>query len=159
MTNTSETTLQLTTAGDLQPSAKLDEGDLFPLPTPDNPGTPATKLSPLMTAVYESMRDSGVPVPDSYLHPGVAGAVTANTSIADNRVARCTPSVGTPSPPPPIPSLTTGEIYRGVKKIIARQTHLPDGVTALGAFWVISTWFQDVLNLAPCLVITGPAHE
>jgi hypothetical protein len=61
--------------------------------------------------------------------------------------------------PTPPTSIIAGGLYTRVKEIIAAQTPLPDGDSALAAFWAISTWFQDILNLAPCLVITGPAHE
>jgi hypothetical protein len=94
MTDTIETTLPPTTAGDLQSSAKLDERDLVAPPASDNLGTPAIKLSPLIRGMYESMRRMGVPVSDSYLQSGAVGAVTGNKSIADKHAARCTPLGG-----------------------------------------------------------------
>jgi hypothetical protein len=45
------------------------------------------------------------------------------------------------------------------KRMIAERTGLPHDVSALVAFWAISTWFQEALPVIPCLVITGPAHE
>jgi len=31
--------------------------------------------------------------------------------------------------------------------------------TELLSYWIIATWFQDVLRVLPCLVITGPMHS
>jgi hypothetical protein len=42
---------------------------------------------------------------------------------------------------------------------IRAQTDLPQGISSLIAFWVISTWFQDALTVLPCLVISGVAHD
>lgn len=43
--------------------------------------------------------------------------------------------------------------------MIAGRTRLPDSVSALVAFWAISTWFLEALTVFPLLVISGPAHE
>jgi hypothetical protein len=59
----------------------------------------------------------------------------------------------------PIPNGATYELFTQIKRIIADQTHVSADVSALLTFWVISTWFQEALTLAPCLAITGPAHE
>src|SRR5271163_3480051 len=58
--------------------------------------------------------------------------------------------------PPPSKAL---EIFTTMKHTIKAQTHLSDADTAIAAFWVISTWFQEALIVLPCLIITGPAHE
>jgi hypothetical protein len=68
--------------------------------------------------------------------------------------------VRTPGIPSPTrPDRETSELYTEIKRIIAHRTRLPDRVSALVAFWGISTWFQDVFTVLPCLLITGPAHE
>jgi hypothetical protein len=54
---------------------------------------------------------------------------------------------------------TTEELFARIKLAIAEQTHLSDKDNALLTLWVFSTWFHDVLSIAPGLVITGPAHE
>jgi len=54
---------------------------------------------------------------------------------------------------------TTEELFARIKLAIAEQTHLSDKDSALLTLWVFSTWFHDVLSIAPGLVITGPAHE
>jgi hypothetical protein len=51
------------------------------------------------------------------------------------------------------------ELCAGIEWSIQAQTHLPQGISSLIAFWVISTWFQDTLTVLPCLVISGPAHD
>ena len=66
---------------------------------------------------------------------------------------------GIPSTSPTKPDRETSELYTQVKRIIARRTRLPDSASALVAFWAVSTWFQDVFTVLPCLLITGPAHE
>jgi hypothetical protein len=51
------------------------------------------------------------------------------------------------------------EIFTSIRHMIKAQTHLSDADSAIAAFWVLSTWFQEALIVLPCLVITGPAHE
>jgi hypothetical protein len=54
---------------------------------------------------------------------------------------------------------TTGELVAMIKLAIAEQAGLSDANSALLAYWVLSTWFQDILPIAPGLAITGWAHE
>ena len=54
---------------------------------------------------------------------------------------------------------TTEELFARIKLAVAEQTHLSDKDSALLTLWVFSTWFHDVLSIAPGIVITGPAHE
>jgi hypothetical protein len=51
------------------------------------------------------------------------------------------------------------ELCAWIEWNIQAQTHLPQGISSLIAFWVISTWFQDALTVLPCLVISGLAHD
>jgi hypothetical protein len=62
-------------------------------------------------------------------------------------------------PSPTKPGSETVELHTRIKRILSRPTLLPDSVSALVAFWVISNWFQDAFTVFPCLVVTGPAHE
>jgi hypothetical protein len=54
---------------------------------------------------------------------------------------------------------TTEELFARIKLTMAKQTHLSDKDSALLTLWVFSTWFHDVLSLAPGLIVSGPAHE
>jgi hypothetical protein len=53
----------------------------------------------------------------------------------------------------------TFELHAEVKRRIARRTHLADGGSALVAFWALSTWFREALEVFPLLLVSGPAHE
>jgi hypothetical protein len=68
-------------------------------------------------------------------------------------------AVGTSLPSPAKLESEIGELHNGIKQIIAARTCLPDSVSALVAFWAISTWFLEALTVFPLLVISGPAHE
>jgi hypothetical protein len=83
-------------------------------------------------------------------------AEDANETNAQ-RYEVCTPD--TPAPLPLKPDSETGALHTQIKRMIAGRTRLPDSVSALVAFWAISTWFQEALTIFPCLVITGAAHE
>ena len=54
---------------------------------------------------------------------------------------------------------TTASSSPAIKLAIIEQTHLSDKDSALLTLWVFSTWFHDVLSIAPGLIITGSAHE
>lgn len=54
---------------------------------------------------------------------------------------------------------TTVELFTRIKLVVAEQTGLSGDASALLTFWAFSTWFKEPLSLAPCLVITGWAHE
>ncbi len=66
---------------------------------------------------------------------------------------------GTEPPSPTKPDSETAALYTEIKGIIAGRTRLPESVSALVAFWAISTWFLDAFPVFPLLVISGPAHE
>jgi hypothetical protein len=66
---------------------------------------------------------------------------------------------GTPIPPPPKTGSEAAELHARMKSIVIRRTNLSDRVSSLVAFWALSTWFQTVFTVVPCLTITGPAHE
>jgi hypothetical protein len=54
---------------------------------------------------------------------------------------------------------TADELFAWIKQTVLAQTCLPEDAAELIPFWVVSTWFQDVMTILPCLVITGPAYE
>jgi hypothetical protein len=78
--------------------------------------------------------------------------------VAQGQYAR-DPLQGVPFPTGKQGYGTTGELFATIKLAIAEQTHLPDANSALLTYWVLSTWFQDILPLAPGLAITGWAYE
>ena len=78
--------------------------------------------------------------------------------VAQGQYAR-DPLKGTPLPTGKQDYGTAGEFFATIKLAIAEQTQLSDENSALLTFWVFSTWFQDILPLAPGLAITGWAHQ
>jgi hypothetical protein len=62
------------------------------------------------------------------------------------------------SPPTKLDHETNG-LYTEIKRLVAHRTRLPDDDCALVAFWAISSWFQEALQVFPILAISGPAHE
>ena len=54
---------------------------------------------------------------------------------------------------------TTSELFTGIKHAIVERTPLAGNASALSTFWLFTTWFQEFLPIAPCLAITGSAHE
>jgi hypothetical protein len=68
-----------------------------------------------------------------------------------------TPRVSVPAPIKP--DQEASELYTDIKRRIAGRTHLADGGSALVAFWVLSTWFRDALQVFPLLLVSGHAHE
>ena len=77
------------------------------------------------------------------------------TSPADE----ATPQTSDAQSSPPQQPSKAFEIFTQIKHTIGAQTQLSDANSAIAAFWVISTWFQEALTVLPCLAITGPAHE
>ena len=69
----------------------------------------------------------------------------------------CTPRVSVLAPTKP--DQQTSELYADIKRMIARSTFLPEGGSALVAFWAMSTWFRAVLQVFPILLVSGPAFE
>jgi hypothetical protein len=54
---------------------------------------------------------------------------------------------------------TATEIFGWIKRSVLAQTHLTAAEAELVTYWIVSTWFQDVLSILPCLIITGPMHD
>jgi hypothetical protein len=65
--------------------------------------------------------------------------------------------VEAPLPPPRF--ATAIELFTWIKQTLLVQAHLPEDAAELVAIWTLSTWFQDALNVLPCLVLTGSAHD
>ena len=88
--------------------------------------------------------------------PSATEAVpTSPLSVTDEAATSAPDTQSSPAPP----SSKALETFTAIKHTIKAQTHLSDADSAIAAFWVISTWFQEALMVLPCLVITGPAHE
>jgi hypothetical protein len=106
----------------------------------------------------ESLREAtngttASPLADSVESVPVGNVVEANAEVNEGLGS------GTHPPSSAKPDSETGELHTQLKRMIASRTRLPDSVSALVAFWAISTWFQEALTIFPCLVISGPAHE
>jgi hypothetical protein len=69
------------------------------------------------------------------------------------------PMAGLPLPTRPEPYGTTVELFIRIKQTIAERTGLAERASALLTFWIFSTWCQEALWLAPCLVITASPYE
>ena len=54
---------------------------------------------------------------------------------------------------------TTEELFARIKLAMAEQTHVSDKDSSLLTLWAFASWFNDVLSLAPGLIVSGPAHE
>jgi hypothetical protein len=157
---------EVTTAGDATASAQFEEANHVDPSTPPRASTPAIKRTYAKSGIESVLREAGIyrgpetstsksTLLDRVQH-GHAG--DADDLLATPSVAR-KPSSAAPSPAPPKPDIAVGKLFVTIKRSIAEGTHLSDQVSALLAFWVISTWFQDALTLYPCLVLTGPPHE
>ncbi len=68
-------------------------------------------------------------------------------------------TLGTAGAPVPQRKATAAQIFAWLRKSVVEQTYLPEAAAELVSYWIISTWFQDVLHVLPCLVITGPMHH
>ncbi len=88
-----------------------------------------------------------------------AGCESDIRKIVDRSASECNPWARILLPSCQEQYGTTKELFNRIKKGIGEQTNLPDEVSALLTFWVFSTWFREVLSLAPCLVITGWGHD
>lgn len=60
-------------------------------------------------------------------------------------------------PPPPPPPPAPEEAFSEVRNSIMLGSGVSEQAASLLAFWCMSTWLQDKLEILPCLVITGPA--
>lgn len=143
------------TAEEVHPTPALDEAAHAPA-LPAGSSMPPTLESSDSSETQGSIRTAPDSTDASPLTINVESGPTENVDgTQPNEV--CTPEK--PLPPPPENASVTGELHTQIKRIIAGRTSLPDSVSALVAFWVISTWFYELFPVIPSLVITGPAHE
>jgi hypothetical protein len=98
--------------------------------------------------------------------PATPTSPTSSSSAEDSRE----PPENTPPASQAAPSALSGRtvaldrstvrnVFLWISEVIVAQTHLPEDVAELVAFWIISTWLQDALTVFPLLVITGSAHD
>jgi hypothetical protein len=88
----------------------------------------------------------------------VASGSAENLSGSITEVNKdCAPRVSVPAPTKP--DQQTSELYTDIKQMIARSTFLGEGDSALVAFWAMSTWFREALQVFPILLVSGPAFE
>jgi hypothetical protein len=145
---------------DLQPTPILDE------PRHEVPALP-TGSSTSPTLEYWDSTETQGPIPTATdttdASPVAVNVESGETAGETESVEDTQPNEGgrpqeALQPPPDVESEAVA-LYPQMKRIIARRTRLPDSVSALVAFWIISTWFQDLFSVLPCLLITGPPHE
>jgi hypothetical protein len=147
---------QLSAEENLHSTASLDEGAQGAAALPASSGPPPTPESSAFSEIHAPMgkaTDSTDAVP---LTTNVESRPAENVDRTQPDEV-CTP--GNPLPLPPENESLADELLARFKRMIAGRTSLPDSVSAMVAFWAISTWFQEALPVIPCLVITGPAHE
>jgi hypothetical protein len=155
----------VTKGADTKSSAQFEEGNHIGPSTPPVASLPAIKRTYSKSAFESVLHEAGIYRPgtntsesnllDRVQH-GLAG--NADKLLAPSS-AMCMPSSAAPSPLPPQPDVAVDELFVAIQRISTRETRLVDQVSALLAFWVISTWLKDALTLYPCLVLTGPPHE
>jgi hypothetical protein len=71
--------------------------------------------------------------------------------------AQCTDASS--APPPTKLDHEASELYTDIKRMIDRSTFLAEGDSALVAFWAMSTWFREALQVFPILLVSGPFFE
>ena len=160
--------LLLTTEGYVTQPAELDDCDCFKPFIPQVSVSPVPKPAPkpkppsLMPVIDGVLRDNGLlPIStettlETEFPAPAAAEATDDTELAQPSEILPAP-VEAPLPPPRV--ATAVELFTWLKRCVLAQTHLPEEAAELVAFWAISTWFQDALNVLPCLVLTGSAHD
>lgn len=130
--NPAQNNLPQTAEGYLKQPAELDDGGCFDPFIPQVPEPHSPKRTPVL--LWELMDAAPELLPP----------------LTDTPVEA-------PLPPPQF--ATAAQLILWIKLCFLAQTHLPEDAAELAAFYVISTWFQDQLNVLPCLVLTGAAHD
>ena len=151
------------------PPAEVDCGECFAPSVPQVSVAPAPKPVPrsrtLATLVDECLGIVRTPADTN----AAADAPTSVAAEEESDSGSGAPSLssavssGTETKPAaaPVPQrkATAAEIFGWIKRSVVEQTHLPEADADLVTYWIISTWFYDVLRVLPCLVITGPMHH
>jgi hypothetical protein len=157
----------LLTAGiDVNQPAEFDAGGCFEpfihevMMPPARKPAPKPKPSSMALLIDKTLRDMGLTptggTPEAGL-PASAAAGGKRDAESAQPSEILTASVDAPLPPPRL--ATAAELFTWIKRSILAQSHLPEPVGSLLAFWAISTWFQDSLTVVPILVISGPSHD
>jgi hypothetical protein len=134
-----------------------DDADRVGPSTPTGSGTPPTTKSSDGLATPGSL-SSATDGSTDLTFPDNAESTQAEN--ADRPHAQTTTAVSPETPPLPGPNPEViRKLFTWIRRSVAVQTHLPDSLSALVTFWIISTWFLDALTVLPCLVFTGPTHE
>lgn len=168
MPDVPENNLLQTAEGCVTQPAELDDGGCFQpfIPQVSIPPVlkPAAKPKPpsLMPVIDGVLRDNGLlPTPSETIpeaeHPAPAAAEgTGNTELA--QTSEILPAPAEALLPPPR-FATAIELFTWIMQTLLVQAHLPEDAAELVAIWTLSTWFQDALDVLPCLVLTGSAHD
>jgi hypothetical protein len=147
---------RLTAEEDMQPTAFLAHADN------DAPALNADFNTSAVTGSYQALEDQS---PGRLADPTLTDLEAKSVASGSTENLSCSPEVNKvwtpriPTPPQTRPDSQTRELYNEIKQLVARRTLLPDEESALVAFWAISTWFREVLQVFPILAISGPAHE
>jgi len=168
MPDVPENNLLLTAEGYVRQPAELDDGGCFEPFIPQVSISPAPEPAPkpkppsLMPLIDEIPRKNGcVPTPTDTPAEAKFPAPTGAEGTGDTEIAKPSEtlpaSVEAPLPPPRF--ATAIELFTWIKQTLLVQAHLPEDTAELVAIWTLSTWFQDALNVLPCLVLTGSAHD
>lgn len=154
------TTPQSNTAEAAAPNDEADAvGQVAPA-SPDSPEIPATRKFAGVWRTTEWLR-----VQDGRLVSGQVGFAIDSAVASDfqEMAARAqytrNPWERTPAATGPEDYGITLELFVKIRRAIAEQTNLSDKDSALLTVWAVSSWFQDFLSVAPCLIITGFPHE
>ena len=148
--------------------AEGDDGGCFEPFVPQIPvpraRKPAPELKPpsLMPLIDKILRDNGcVPTPTDTTTETEFPTPATDESTSDAEKAKPGEILTAPvqAPPPPHRMATAAELISWIKRCLVAQTHLPEDAAELVAFFAVSTWFQDILDVLPCLVLTGSAHD
>jgi len=157
-----------TAGGSVTGSVESDDGGCFEPFIPRVPVPPAHKPAPelkpksfmhlideaisgedCLPTLSETTTDTEFPAPAT--DEGTSDAETAKPGKI------LTAPVQAPLAPPRV--ATAAELISWIKRVLLAQTILPEDTAELVAFFAISTWFQDILAVFPCLVLTGPACD
>ncbi len=168
--NTPENSLPLTAEGEVKQPCKADDGGRFVPFIPQAPEPPAPKPAPKpkqsldvkqkVWTVSEWVRrkDGSLGVSRFEISAPVE-ALGIFKQMADRGDFKRDLWDRIPFPTSIEAYGATSDLFANMKQAIKGQTHLPDNDCALLTFWVISTWLNVALSIAPGLAITGGAHE
>jgi hypothetical protein len=155
---------------DVKQSAELDAIGWFdpfvpPIPERRPDPQPAPKPAPSIFGrlVDEVMagEEGWVPLPSDTAPEAEIPAPAAAGDTGDAATPQPSELSAEPAaePVPPPRVATAPELVIWTKKAVLTKTHLQGDDAEMAAHWALSTHFQPLLRVLPCLVITGHAHE